>query len=290
MKKILIIFLLLVSTMQAQLLDVFGSKHNYSWIEQLADSNKFYTNTGDWTLHGSGSITRNADSSLTFESLDVDTYISLPYTPTQNQVHELSFDYEEGETNLIINGGFDEDASWDKGGSTTISEGRATINFGPGQYLSQTGLDDIDSGSTYQLKIDVVSNTLATEKRLVFDATGGLINTSLFIGQSTLLYEFICTNPTATIKLRPSSATTSGSIVLDNIRLYKINPESQSIESAKLIYSINNQTDSTEKVTSSYQTETKKFVGGSTDTLKISLSDTAKVKIKNPSIKLRVKQ
>ena len=94
MKKIiLIIFLLLASTMQAQLLDVFGSKHNYSWIEQLADSNKFYTSVGDWTLSGSGSITRNADSSLTFQSLDVDTYISLPYTPTQNQKHELSFDY-----------------------------------------------------------------------------------------------------------------------------------------------------------------------------------------------------
>ena len=319
MKKILIILLLLASTMQAQLLDVFGVKPNYSWDEQLADSNMFYTSVGDWTLTGSGSITRNADSSLTFESLDIDTYIALPYQPTQNQVHELSFDYEEGETSTYQSDFSAGVNSWSTGNITllgdndAISDGveskddvlSATINTVTSSHrIYRSNVLEIGSTSKVIMEYYIPSSNTQIDGICIWINSAGsraydgrsTNGTPLTIGEWSTL-EFNVSSITATTMHiyfydgGSESYASNGTDVVyfRNIRTYVLD-ESQSIESAKLIYTINNQTDSTETVTTSYQTATKKFIGGSTDTLKISLSDTAKVKIKNPSIKLRVKQ
>lgn len=84
---------------------------------------------------------------------------------------------------LIINGGFDVDSNWVKGGTWVISGG--TANVSSNSDLQQQNITGVISGKRYRISLNITQRTSGSLDRIYLGATA-----STFVGWNTLGYKY----------------------------------------------------------------------------------------------------
>jgi len=266
--------------------DLYDSLDNFYVIKNLYDINKLLyqdsyfsdtTSIGNWKFVNGIGIAEN-DSTLSFQDTSGSGYFYLPITNLEKKDYRLQFDYREGEQDIITNGDFSDGSSnWGITNGNVIDGKAVYLHLAGSGNLKQYGI--IDSSKSYRIVFDVYQDNDTSKFSIVngaehyFSFTTGLHKnvTWDFVGDSrTYLYIYMS-----------SSSTFSG--WFDNIRLYKLSTLEQVAESEKITYSIANAQDSTNTLTSSWQTETMTFHSNviGDDTLKLWMDKESKVKIDN---------
>jgi len=295
MKKLLLILFLPI-ILNAQSLLLFGGDE-YGFTISLGDSNSTFsdtTSTGDWFATANDSVYNGGDSTLI--GSHIDGYIGLPLASTAGQKYRATMQMKEGEDNIAISGDMSDSVGWSTLSSgIKIENGVMTVTAnGSNQYWFDNTTENGIVGKKLLVVYDIISNSLIGGGGLNF---GGFTGFSMVkspnnkeiiptVGNNQSI-ELDINNANNLMSFYIPSGYASGTLVLDNIRLYILDDSTQSVYAQPTIsYGTKSQTKTA--LSNSWQNYTFDFVGNTaTDTLKISLSDTAKVKIDN--VKLRSK-
>ena len=217
--------------------------------------------------------------------------IQLPLSSVNGKDYRVTFQAKEREENLIINGDFatGDGTGWILGGASTetidYSGNEMTVTItGNGSFVARQNI--IVSGETYALYY-TIRDYFATFPVKALYGSGSYIsiNGTEAVSDTTIIAVFTASS-SGYLNIGDTNAYQAGNIfTIDNVSLYKLDFESQTVH-AQPIVTYGTKTSTLSALTDNWQNYKFDFTGNtSTDTLKIALSDTAKVKLDNFKLK-----
>lgn len=276
--------------------------------QMIADSSRTFSDTttyGDWLAYNSMVIDAENDSTLSLDNTagNKDSARAELSQPTvSNQGYQLSFDVGEGEDNLFDDG----KGVFNSGTESWLAYGTNTLTNVNGE-LEITYVDDPDGALIYfndnkDLSTDLVVGEYYTVLADVYTNTGSA-RVRVYNGSSyepfttigTTPQTFECTYQAATANtsfFRVSSIYAGQKAYVDNVKIYKLDDSTQSVERATLLTQYGYYEDGSFVVVDSVRSDTlsqtlatvtKDFIGYTHDSsyFRISLSDTGKAIIDN---------
>lgn len=241
----------------------------------LADSNKGVDTTtiGDWTYSAGDTLYNNADSTYKAIANNGSTSeFSLPLdTLSRSNYYEFYVTHSEtGGTNYVF-----EDSS-----ECSIVQSAWTIGNGIASYDASINSYFIipytfTNGEYYKILADV--DNFASDYRYDVYNSSEYIRSATTTSDTLIDINYVCSSNGTYFRFRGLAGYSSFAIT--NLRIYHLDFESQSVESAKLIYSFNGSViDSSETISYSTQIDTIGFWGtGDSSSFSFTLSDTGKV-------------
>ena len=185
-------------------------------IEQLSNSNRWFTNLGSWSTSGNMSATRQSDSSVTLSNIGTELNTNLNFS---------DFAYN----NIVVNGDMSSSTNWTlSGAGAVISGGGLTLNptLSTAPYAWNTLSSSASLNDVFVLTYTISSSSISSD--LYLYRTSGFRNalnaTSLIIPKTvgTHRYIFLADGAGARnlIALRVVNGT--GSIILDDVSVKKL--------------------------------------------------------------------